>query len=80
MPPRDAFLAPQDVVPLDAAEGRVAAESLATYPPGVPNVLPGEVLTAETLEYVRETLAHGGAVVIGGIIGALALATVRQYR
>jgi arginine decarboxylase len=62
MPPRDAFLAPQDVVPLDAAEGRVAAESLATYPPGVPNVLPGEVLTAETLDYVRETLAHGGAV------------------
>ncbi len=62
MPPRDAFLAPQDVVSLADAEGRVAAESLATYPPGIPNVLPGEVLTVETLDYIRETLAHGGKV------------------
>ncbi len=62
MPPRDAFLAPQDVVSLADAEGRVAAESLATYPPGIPNVLPGEVLTVETIDYIRETLAHGGKV------------------
>jgi arginine decarboxylase len=62
MVPRDAFLAPQDVVDLDAAQGRIAAESLATYPPGIPNVLPGERLTAETIDYVRETLAHGGKV------------------
>ncbi len=62
MSPRDAFLAPQDVVPFHEAEGRVAAESLATYPPGIPNVLPGELLTAETLDYVRETLDHGGKV------------------
>ena len=31
------------------AVGRIAAESLAAYPPGIPNVLPGERLTAETL-------------------------------
>ena len=42
MPPRDAFFAPQEAVPLDEAEGRIAAESLAAYPPGIPNVLPGE--------------------------------------
>jgi arginine decarboxylase len=62
MAPRDAFLAPQDVVAFADAEGRIAAESLATYPPGIPNVLPGERLTAETLDYVRETLDHGGKV------------------
>ena len=44
--PRDAFLGAQEVVPFDEAEGRIAAESLAAYPPGVPNVLPGERLTA----------------------------------
>ena len=43
--PREAFLAGQEVVPFDEAEGRIAAESLAAYPPGVPNVLPGERLT-----------------------------------
>jgi arginine decarboxylase len=61
MSPRDAFLGPQEVVPAAEAVGRVAAESLAAYPPGIPNVLPGERLTAETLDYVRQALEHGGS-------------------
>lgn len=62
MTPREAYLGRQEVVPADDAVGRIAAESLATYPPGVPNVLPGERLSAETLAYVRRTLAQGGSV------------------
>ncbi len=61
MTPREAFLGPQEVVPVGEAVGRVAAESLAAYPPGIPNVLPGERLSAETLEYIRQALAHGGS-------------------
>ena len=60
MVPRDAFLGPQEAVPIAAAEGRIASESLAAYPPGIPNVLPGERLTPETLDFIGETLAHGG--------------------
>ncbi|MDX6623474.1 MAG: arginine decarboxylase [Solirubrobacterales bacterium] len=60
--PREAFLGPQEVIPFDAAAGRIAAEGLAAYPPGIPNVLPGERLSAETLEYIRESVAHGGYV------------------
>jgi arginine decarboxylase len=60
--PREAFLAPQDVVAFDAAEGRIGAESLAAYPPGVPNVLPGERLTRPTLDYIADSVAHGGLV------------------
>jgi len=60
--PRDAFLGAQEVVSFEAAEGRIAAESLAAYPPGVPNVLPGERLTAPTLAYIADSLAHGGLV------------------
>jgi lysine decarboxylase len=62
MTPREAFLGPQEVIPFDAAAGRVAAEGLAAYPPGIPNVLPGERLTTETLDYIRESVAHGGYV------------------
>lgn len=62
MTPREAFLGPQETVPFAAAAGRVAAEGLAAYPPGIPNVLPGERLTAETLDYIRESVAHGGFV------------------
>jgi arginine decarboxylase len=61
MTPREAFLGPQEVVPVGEAVGRVAAESLAAYPPGIPNVLPGERLSAETLEYIRQALEHGGS-------------------
>ena len=60
MTPREAFLGAQEAVPFADAAGRIAAESLATYPPGVPNVLPGERLTAPTIEYVQQTLEHGG--------------------
>jgi lysine decarboxylase len=61
MTPREAFLGPQEVVPARDAVGRVAAESLAAYPPGIPNVLPGERLTAETLDYIQQALDHGGS-------------------
>ena len=60
MTPREAFLGPQEAVPFAEAAGRIAAESLAAYPPGVPNVLPGERLTEPTIEYVQQTLEHGG--------------------
>jgi len=62
MTPREAYLGAQEVVPASEAAGRIAAESLATYPPGTPNVLPGEKLTAETLSYVQHTLEQGGSV------------------
>jgi arginine/lysine/ornithine decarboxylase len=62
MTPREAYLGTQEVVPAEQAIGRIAAESLATYPPGIPNVLPGERLTAETLAYIRGTLELGGSV------------------
>jgi arginine decarboxylase len=60
--PRDAFLGAQEAVPFEQAEGRIAAESLAAFPPGVPNVLPGERLTGPTLAYIADSLAHGGLV------------------
>ncbi|HYM57854.1 MAG TPA: DegT/DnrJ/EryC1/StrS family aminotransferase [Solirubrobacteraceae bacterium] len=61
MTPREAFLGPQEIVPAREAVGRVATESLAAYPPGIPNVLPGERLSAETLDYIEQTIAHGGS-------------------
>jgi arginine decarboxylase len=62
MTPREAFLGSQVVVPFSQAEGRIAAEPLATYPPGIPNVLPGEVLTRETLDFITDSVDHGGYV------------------
>jgi lysine decarboxylase len=59
VPPRDAFLGPAEVVPVDEAEGRISAEAVAGYPPGIPALLPGERLTAEVIAYLRELVACG---------------------
>src|SRR5207248_3886672 len=57
---RAAFLGAQEAVPFAEAVGRLAAESLAAYPPGIPNVLPGERLTQETIDYIATVVEHGG--------------------
>jgi lysine decarboxylase len=60
--PREAFLAPREAVPFAAAEGRIAAECLAAYPPGIPNAIPGERLSSGCLAELRRTLDDGGVV------------------
>jgi arginine decarboxylase len=45
MLPRDAFFGPTDLVAADKAAGRVAAEQITPYPPGIPAVVPGECST-----------------------------------
>ena len=51
----EAHFAGSRIVPFTEAVGRVSADALAAYPPGVPNVLPGEVLSAEVVDFLRMT-------------------------
>lgn len=76
--PREAYFATAETVPATEAVGRVSADSLAAYPPGVPNVVPGEEITAEALEYLRSVAASP----IGYVRGAAdpVLDTVRVLR
>lgn len=57
--PRDAFFGPTEDVPVARAAGRVAAEMITLYPPGIPAVLPGERLTEPVLRHLRTGLAAG---------------------
>jgi arginine decarboxylase len=59
MLPRDAFFGRTEQVPATRAAGRVAAEMITPYPPGVPAVLPGELITEPVVEYLRSGLAAG---------------------
>ena len=59
MTPREAFLGPADMVPAGQAAGRIAAEQLTPYPPGIPAVVPGERLTAPVVDYLRSGKAAG---------------------
>ncbi|MEU6061908.1 ornithine decarboxylase [Streptomyces sp. NPDC047097] len=57
--PRDAFFGRTEQVPWQKAVGRVSAEMLTPYPPGIPAALPGERLNAEVLEYLRSGVEAG---------------------
>ncbi|MFF9814835.1 aminotransferase class I/II-fold pyridoxal phosphate-dependent enzyme [Streptomyces sp. NPDC014006] len=57
--PRDAFFGPAEDVPVAEATGRIAAEMITPYPPGIPAVLPGERLTEPVLRYLRTGLGAG---------------------
>jgi lysine decarboxylase len=57
--PRDAFLGRGETLPVDQAVGRISAESIAGYPPGIPALLPGERITAEVVAYLRELTSAG---------------------
>jgi arginine decarboxylase len=53
MLPREAFFGPTELVPAEKAAGRVAAEQITPYPPGIPAVIPGELLDDAVIDYLR---------------------------
>jgi arginine decarboxylase len=57
--PRDAFLGPTETIAVSDAVGRVCAEQITPYPPGIPALLPGERISADILDYLRSGLAAG---------------------
>lgn len=50
--PRDAFLASSKRVRLEDSKGLIAAEMVAAYPPGIPCLLPGELISPEIFSYL----------------------------
>ena len=59
MPPRKAGLAKKATVSLEVATGRTCAEMVMFYPPGIPLLMPGEMVTNEILDVCRQLLAAG---------------------
>ena len=57
--PREAFFGGREALPLRACAGRVSAEMVVPYPPGIPVLGPGEEISAETIDYLREAVASG---------------------
>jgi arginine decarboxylase len=57
--PRDAFFGPTEDVPRSEAAGRVAAEQITPYPPGIPVLVPGERINQAVIEYLESGLKAG---------------------
>ncbi|MBF1693793.1 MAG: arginine decarboxylase, partial [Selenomonas sp.] len=57
------------------AVGRIAAETIVFYPPGIPVLAPGDVIDAATLRYLQ-TMRAIGARVVGAADASLDTVTV----
>ena len=57
--PREAFFGPTEMVPAAEAAGRIAAEQITPYPPGIPAVVPGERLNDAIIDYLRSGVEAG---------------------
>lgn len=58
--PREAFFAPQKILPWREAVGQISAATVSPYPPGIPVLLPGEWITPEVVDYLQEIDRRGG--------------------
>ncbi len=57
--PRDAFFAQKDCVPIAKSVGYISAELLCPYPPGIPVLIPGEIITEKHLQILQQVRANG---------------------
>jgi arginine decarboxylase len=64
MTPRDAFYSDTELVDVSEAAGRVCAEIVTVYPPGIPLFVPGEEITRDAIEYITN-MAGWGAIIDG---------------
>lgn len=65
--PRDAYFGESEIVTAEDAVGRISSDSLAAYPPGIPNVLPGEEITAETVAFLQAVATSPTGYVRGAV-------------
>ncbi|MDO3409337.1 aminotransferase class I/II-fold pyridoxal phosphate-dependent enzyme [Saccharibacillus sp. CPCC 101409] len=57
--PRDAFYGETESIPFKDSADRIIAEFIYVYPPGIPILLPGEVITQENIDYITDHVEVG---------------------
>ncbi len=60
MTPRRAYFSANEEIPWEQACGRISAEMIAPYPPGIPLIYPGERMTDQVWEFLDEYRRRGG--------------------
>jgi lysine decarboxylase len=60
--PREAYFSPHCSLPLSQAAGRVSADIITIYPPGIPILVPGEIVSRTAVEYLQHLGARGARI------------------
>lgn len=66
-PQRAALMSTTELVKLEYSEGRIVAQMVVPYPPGIPVMLPGLRITKDMISLVRQTKEEKGAEAIHGL-------------
>lgn len=57
--PRDAYFSEKELVLLEESSGKISGESILAYPPGVPIIAPGELITNEVIRTLKQLIKSG---------------------
>ena len=60
--PREAYFATTETITFDEAGDRLCGELICPYPPGIPLLMPGEIITSTAISYLQQILAAGGTI------------------
>lgn len=60
--PREAFFSATDTVELEKSLGKISAELVCPYPPGIPVLMPGEIITSNALDYLLQVSKMGASI------------------
>lgn len=74
--PRQAFFAPGESAALHLAEGKIAKNTVTIYPPGVPSLVPGEVISKEAVQNIMA--AHLAGAQVNGLLDGQMVEVVSQ--
>jgi len=77
---REIFFGSIESVPLSESIGRIAAETICPYPPGIPLLLPGETIAAEVCHYLQHLRQWGKTISIKSSDPSLETVRVSQDR
>ncbi|KAI3447295.1 hypothetical protein Pfo_003960 [Paulownia fortunei] len=61
--PREAFFASKMKMKFMECTGEVCGEFICPFPPGIPVLVPGEVITVKALDYLQQIKRHGGFII-----------------
>lgn len=75
---REGFFAPKVLADLDDAVGRIAGTIVAPYPPGVPLLIPGELIGKDEVDSIKQTLLSGG--MVRGLDSDRKIAVIKENR
>ena len=61
--PREVFFSASQAVALEKAVGKICAEEVTFYPPGIPILNPGEIVTPRIIDFIKVQKEIGGRII-----------------